>query len=137
MAFLQSAALEFGAWPIERLVAVVFAAVCTAETIRVGKYFVNMLRIVRPISRDLQSAADGQPGRDEFNKFGLYDTTFVMAFFGPWIRKVQINASKRRCGNLLFHHLYCIVKDPAQIYDSSFLCLAQTMADPCIVHFAS
>lgn len=137
MAFLQSAALEFGAWPIEWPIAVVFAAVCTAETIRVGKYFVNMLHIVRPISRDMQSAADGQPGRDQFNKFGLYDTTFVVALLGPWIRKVQIDASKRRCGNLLFQHLYCIVKDQAQIYDSRVLCFEQTMPDTRIVHFDS
>ena len=105
MPLLQSTLLKFGAWPIEWLIAVVFAAVRTAETIRVGKYFVNMLRIVCPISRDPQSAAGGQPGRDQFNKFGLYDTTFVVPLLGPWIRKVQIDASERRFGNLLFQHL--------------------------------
>ena len=137
MPLSQSTSLKFGAWPIEWLIAVVFAAVRTTETIRVGKYFVNMLRIVRPISRDMQSAAGGQPGRDQFNKFGLYDTPFMVALLGPWIRKVQIDASKRRFGNLLFQHLQCIVNDQAQISYSSVMCLEETMADTWIVHFDS
>ena len=123
MPLSQSTLLKFGAWPIEWLIAVVFAAVCTAETIRVGKYFVNMLRIVRPISRDMQTAAVGQPGRDQFNKFGLYDTPFVVPLLGPWIRKVQIDASERRFGNLLFQHLQCVVNNQAQIFYSSVMCL--------------
>ena len=95
MSFSHSSSLEFGAWPVERLIAIVFAAVCTTETIRVGKYFVNVLCIVGPISCNIECAPGDEPGRDQLNKLWLYDATFVMAFLGPRIWKIEIHASER------------------------------------------
>ncbi len=137
MPFLQSTSLEFGAWPVERLIAIVFAAVRTTETIRVGKYFVNVLCIIGPISCNMESAPSGQPGGDQFNKLRLYDATFMMAFLGPRIRKIKIDARERCFRNLLFQHLNCVVNYQAHIHYSGVVCFEEAMPYTWIMYFDS
>lgn len=48
-------------------------------------------------------------------KFRLDDTAFVMAFFVPWIREVQLEAIQRRISNTAVQYLNAVVLEDPQV----------------------
>ena len=137
MALLQSTSLEFGARPVQRLITIMYAPLRTCETIRVGKYFVDVSRIVHPISRNIEGTADDQSVGNQIDKSGLYDATLVVSFLRPGVWKIQIY-TRDRCGrNLLTQDLDRIVIYKAQINDAGLARSQQTMPYARIVHLNS
>ena len=54
MAYGKPASLELGSRPVQRLIPVMFTPFCAAEVRAIGKYFIDVLGINRPIRRDVQ-----------------------------------------------------------------------------------
>ena len=134
---MQSTSLEFGARPGQRLITIMYAPLRTCETIRVGKYFVDVSRIVHPISRNIEGTADDQSVGNQIDKSGLYDATLVVSFLRPGVWKIQIY-TRDRCGrNLLTQDLDRIVIYKAQINDAGLARSQQTMPYARIMHLNS
>ena len=92
MALSQSPLFELRTWTIQWFVAIVLAPFRERKNIRLVKNLVNVLSVIRPVSRDMQSAICIEATIDQFKKLRLDHTTLVVAFLGPRIGEVNIDA---------------------------------------------
>jgi hypothetical protein len=96
MPFSQTAPLELRLRSSQRFVAVVLATFNTRETIRVGKNFINVLCVVRPVRRNIEGSTGSELVGDEVDKIGLHDTPFVVPFLRPRVREIEIYTRQGR-----------------------------------------
>jgi len=92
MPFAQAATLEFCHGSIQWLITVMFAPLGALESLGRRQDLVDMLRIVRPVSRNMERAMPSESIGTEPQKFRLHDAPFVVALFRPRVRKIQIDA---------------------------------------------
>jgi hypothetical protein len=92
VSFLKSAPLKFRPRPIKWLLTIVLVMFGTIETIRLGKNFVNVFGVVRPVGCDIQGATVVQAICDQSEKIMLHDAPFMVPLFWPGIWKVNIDS---------------------------------------------
>ena len=61
MAYGKPASLELGSRPVQRPIPVMFTPFRATEVGVIGKYFIDVLGIVRPIRRDVQRSIGFKP----------------------------------------------------------------------------
>ena len=130
MSFSQAASFELGARTIQRVFSIVLAPFVTGKEAASANYFVDMLRIIRPVGGDVQGAVRCQPTVDQLQECRLDDATLVMAFLGPWVRKVQVDALQRTGWYLFPQYIDRIVHDEPQVANPGILSLQETVANP-------
>jgi len=75
----ESTALELGHRSIQRFVAIVLPTLTAAKQVGFRQHFIDVLRIIRPVCRNMQRATCRQAICTELEERGLNDPTFVMA----------------------------------------------------------
>ncbi len=91
MPFAETSLLEFRSRTIERLIAIVFPSLITGEKRRFGDNRVDMLGVVGPVGRDVQSAVRLEATVYQAKEPGLDHATLVMAFLGPRVGEIDVN----------------------------------------------
>ena len=86
----QTSSLELGLWPVQRGVSGMLTALRAAEQVRCPNRLVDMLGVVCPVRRDIQSAARFQAFGDKLEEAGLHDAPLVVAFLRPWVGEVEV-----------------------------------------------
>ena len=131
----KAAALELGARPLERLVAVMLAAFGASEPGRSPEYLVDMLGVVGPVGGDMDGAARFEAIGAKIKKRRLHNTALVVPFLGPGIWKVEVYAREAGQWNLLSEHLDRIVNDQFQVRDAGGIGRDQAVAHTGLMYF--
>ena len=123
MSFAQASLLEFCARAIERLVAVVFPSLIAGKKRRLGDNRIDMLGVIGPVGRDVQSPVCFEATVYQFEERGLDHATLVMAFLGPRVGKIDVDPIQGVGGYLVLQNLDGVVLDESQVLDACSICL--------------
>ena len=135
MPFSQAAALEFCLWTIEWFVAVVFMTLNARETIRLGKNLIDVLGVICPVGRNVEGSAGGELLGNEADKVGLHDAPFVVPFFRPRIREIEIYTRQGAGWHLVRHDLHRVVCNDLQVVNIGFFGFQEAMPNAGFVYF--
>lgn len=94
-----------------------------------------MFAVVRPVGRNIKSAAIAQTIGDRIQKTVLYDSTFMVALLRPGIGKVKIDARQGCRRYLMSENVDGVMHQQTQVVDPRVASLQQAMTDTRLVDF--
>jgi hypothetical protein len=115
VALTQATLFELGHRPFEWIVAIVFATLGARKAGIGGKNLVNVLCIVGPVRRDVNRAAGLEQAFAQIKEARLHNTTFVVTFFWPGVREVEVDALQAGLRDLFLEDFDRVVGDESQI----------------------
>lgn len=134
MSFFQAASLKFGAWPVKRVVAVMFAPFATRKQLRRTENRIDVFGVAGPIGRDVQGTAVVKSVRKQLEEIRLDDASFVVPLLGPGIGKVKIHTCQRTQRHHVREDLDRVVRNQPQVAKTRIPGLQQAVTDAWIVY---
>ncbi len=100
-----------------------------------GQHFQHLFGVIFPVGGAVNIATGFQTAGQQLNKGRLHQTTLVMAFLGPGIREVDMNASQRGRGDHVAHHFHRVMLNDADIADLVVINTLEQSANTGVEHF--